>query len=270
MKSNLLSGVTPSRVSGRRSISVSKVERILSKRDRREGLRISSWVSVCFFAISVSWIIYLRKDTISYRILQVITGYYTIPPVGSPDPPERSGESWIKIPHRGRSGGVFGTAQGAGIPGICPGLLGAGSPRSPDTTFNYFSKPIRAGSREGDCTGSPLSQRESPRRRESPLLSPRIGGAVYQIHHSRRRAKQKLRRGFFYGVPRSRVRLCCVGRGIVFAGEGYNLQHKDTDFSPHSHSKYLLFPEITREGLQGERVLPLRLQTRKKKRGDFL
>ena len=91
MKSNLLSGVTPSRVSGRRSISVSKVERILSKRDRREGLRVSSWVSVCFFAISVSWIIYLNKDTISYRILQVITGYYTIPPV---EVSRSSGKEW--------------------------------------------------------------------------------------------------------------------------------------------------------------------------------
>lgn len=210
MKSNLLSGVTPSRVSGSLSISVSRVERILSKRDRREGLRVSSWVSVCFFAISVSGLSTSTK-------IQFLTGYYKLlpditqsPRLRSPDPPERGGESWIKIPHRGRSGGVFGTAQGAGIPGVCPGLLGAGSPRSPDTTFNYLSKPIRAGSREGDCTGSPLSQRESQRRRESPLLSPRIGGAVYQIHHSRRRAKQKLRRGFFYGVPRSSVRLHCI------------------------------------------------------------
>lgn len=38
------------------------------------------------------------------------------------------------------------------------GSPGAGSPRSPDTTFNYFSKPIRAGSREGDCTDFPESQ----------------------------------------------------------------------------------------------------------------
>ncbi len=49
--------------------------------------------------------------------------------------------------------------------------------------------------------------------------------------------KQKLRRGFVrvYGVlPRSGV-LCCLSLGV--------LQHKDTDFSPHFNSKYLLFPE---------------------------
>ncbi len=73
MKSSLLSGVTPSRVSGRRSISVSKVERILSKRDRREGLRISSWVSVCFFAISVSGLSTSAK-------IQFLTGYYKLLP----------------------------------------------------------------------------------------------------------------------------------------------------------------------------------------------
>ena len=49
--------------------------------------------------------------------------------------------------------------------------------------------------------------------------------------------KQKLRRGFVrvYGVlPRSGV-LCCLSLGV--------LQHKDTDFSPHFNSKYLLFAE---------------------------
>jgi len=48
-------------------------------------------------------------------------------------------------------------------------ISGAGSPRSPDTTFNYFSKLIRTGSREGDCTDFPDSRRESKRERNPTL-----------------------------------------------------------------------------------------------------
>ena len=163
MKSNLLSGVTPSRVSGSLSISVSKVERILSKRDRREGLRVSSWVSVCFFAISVSGLSTSTK-------IQFLTGYYKLlpditqsPRLRSPDPPERSGESWIKIPHRGRSGGVFGTAQGAGYPGVCPGLLGPDLPSLRillSTTLVNRSGP---GAGWGWCIEVPDKLHRSPR-----------------------------------------------------------------------------------------------------------
>ena len=44
----------------------------------------------------------------------------------------------------------------------------------------------------------------------------------------------------FPGAVSACVVLC--GRGIVFAGEGYDLQDKDTDFPPNSNSKYLLYP----------------------------
>ena len=66
-KSSLFSGVTWERVSGRLSISVSKVVRTLSNNPLREGLTISA------FLLIVSVLIYLHKDTKYYHLLQVIT-----------------------------------------------------------------------------------------------------------------------------------------------------------------------------------------------------
>ena len=66
-KSSLFSGVTWERVSGRLSISVSKVVRTLSNNPLREGLIISA------FLLIVSVFIYLHKDTKYYHLLQVIT-----------------------------------------------------------------------------------------------------------------------------------------------------------------------------------------------------
>lgn len=140
-------------------------------KERPEGGSPDLLLGVCLFLCHIClWIIYLNKDTISYRILQVITGYYKASQgrglqsilsgrissqsigvqsisgvsqstsvsgfqVGSisvlliPQRYENSRrESWIKIPHRGRSGGVFVTAQNTGYPGVCPGLLGPDLP----------------------------------------------------------------------------------------------------------------------------------------------
>ena len=69
MKSNLLSGVTPSRVSGSLSISVSKVERILSKRPDREGPFLSF-----FLLILALFLEFLPK----VRNIRNITKYYKI------------------------------------------------------------------------------------------------------------------------------------------------------------------------------------------------
>lgn len=83
-------------------------------------------------------------------------------------------------------------------------------------------------------TGCVVSQRKSRRDWDSlPLwIWRRPGdGACPEVEE-----KQKLRRGFVrvYGVLPGVVLLCFSLRG---------LHHKDRDFSPHIHSKFLLFRE---------------------------
>jgi len=74
IKSSLFSGETPWRVSGKDSISLSKVERILSKREEREGFRVSSWGVVFLLLITFLFLDFLPK----VRIIYHITKYYKI------------------------------------------------------------------------------------------------------------------------------------------------------------------------------------------------
>ena len=64
-------------------------------KERPEGGSPGLLLGICLFLCHIYlWIIYLRKDTISYRILQVITGYYTITPV---EVSRSSGKEWREL-----------------------------------------------------------------------------------------------------------------------------------------------------------------------------
>ena len=212
-------------------------------KERPEGGSLDFLRCVCLFLCHIClWIIYLNKDTISYRILQVITGYYTTPQISSWISLERCRVSWIEIYSRGRSGAVFGTAQNTGYPGVCPGLLG------PDLPGLRILLSTTLVNRSGPGAGREIapdlySPRESPQGGESLLCYPpgSEGRCTRYTTPGGGQNKNSVE-GFSTEFPGA-VSACVVGRGIVFAGEGYNLQHKDTDYSPHSHSKYLLFPE---------------------------
>lgn len=133
IKSSLFSGFTSWRVSGSLSISVSKVERILSNSPRREVFRRSSWGS--FFLLDICFKdLYLHKDSQSYRILQDITKYYTeTGEESSGGCPWSDCELCRKVPQRAVWRG-FPDSSGSRYPRGLSTSTGAGSPRYPDTT----------------------------------------------------------------------------------------------------------------------------------------
>jgi len=106
-----------------------------------------------------------------------------------------------------------------------------------------FCKQKRGGTFPG-CPGWQIHSRRDPQREESLLCYPpgSEGRCTRYTTPGGGQNKNSVE-GFsteFPGAVSACVVLC--GRGIVFAGEGYNLQDKDTDFPPDSNSKYLLYP----------------------------
>lgn len=133
IKSSLLSGVTPWRISGRESISVSRRDSILSNNPRRVVFRTSSWGSVFFLDICFKDL-YLHKDSQSYRILQDITKYYRETGGGVLRRcPWGDCELCRKVPQRAVWRGFPDSSESRYSRGLSRSVWD-GSPRYPDTT----------------------------------------------------------------------------------------------------------------------------------------